>query len=428
MIDISPDLQLIPKKDKLVSPEPNTSEILGGIRGYNIANQTITYVNIASQTIINNNINQKSRTYDAIVDAGGNGDFTTIEGAVAYTESIGGGDIFIWGGTYAPSSTITITKPTNLVGQSAALVTVTFNGTARNFTIQSSGVYTTGTITVASGTAITGSGTLWLTNTTAGQYLFIGTRWYKIASVTDNTHLVLSQGYFDNVTLPTTYRIATVPKSISFEGMVITGSTGTAIIVTDCTAFLSIGMVLVANNKGITLTNTDTFIFSGTVVQSSTSNGAEFTNCGLSASNGFQTNGNGGHGVVITNCKVVNFLACESVGNTIDGVNITGSSLVQYQVNARSNGGQGIELVSGNDRIILDECDLVSNVSDGIKLTATSNFCKIMGCHFDTNGGYGVNIAATDNKNVVVGNSFNGNVSGTVLDSGTGDVVANNTL
>lgn len=59
--------------------------------------------------------------------------------------------------------------------------------------------YSTGTVTCAGTTAVTGSGTTWTTNAKAGDYISFSNAaqrdpnatWYRIASVTDNTHLVL---------------------------------------------------------------------------------------------------------------------------------------------------------------------------------------------------------------------------------------------
>jgi hypothetical protein len=60
-------------------------------------------------------------------------------------------------------------------------------------------LYATGTVAV-SGTAVTGTGTLWAANTKAGDQITFGTAvgksakltWYTVQSVTDNTHLVLT--------------------------------------------------------------------------------------------------------------------------------------------------------------------------------------------------------------------------------------------
>lgn len=56
--------------------------------------------------------------------------------------------------------------------------------------------YSTGTISVTNGsTTVTGSGTLWASNVNAGDKIRINERWYEIASITNNTSLVLTKKY-----------------------------------------------------------------------------------------------------------------------------------------------------------------------------------------------------------------------------------------
>lgn len=386
---------------------------------------------LATGTAPNANSRIQSRTYDAIVSPEGGGDFSTIEDAVDYVMKLGGGDIFVRAGTYKPARSISITKPLMIQGASASLVTIDFNSTSRNFSISSTNIYTTGTITsITAGINVTGSGTSWLANVQAGYQLFLGTRWYSIAAVTSDTTLILAEAYFDNVTLPSTYRIAKLCTDVQFENLTIKSSTGTGITATDVRAFIMTGVILALNNKALTLTNAYIVIIHGSVAAASTSNGVEFTNCGLLDCAYFASDGNGGHGVLLNTVKIASFQFCESSSNTSsgDGYNLTSCTTIQFTTSMSSNAGQGAELVASNTNIIFTGCYAASNTSDGIKITASSNYCKVFGNHFDTNGGWGVNIAAAScNKNVVTSNSFNTNASGTVNDSGTGDITASNT-
>ena len=418
MIDLTSQKVLPTKKDLI----PDLSEFpFGRQKGYELT----------PNSIFNNRIQRKNRTYDAIVDAGGQGDFTTIETAVSYVNALGGGDIFVWGGTYTPISVMTITTPINIVGQNSALAIINFNSTANDFVGNSGTAYTTGTITVISGTAVTGSGSLWSANVTAGQYIFLRSKWYVIASVTDNTHLVLGEAYDENfVTLPSTYRIATLTRSVMFEGLTIKNSTGTGIAVTDCRDFFLNDVVFLTNNKGFVLNNVSNVGIDLTISASNTSNGYELNNCGQLSIRGLASVGNSGHNGVLNVVEVGSIQASNAsaaIGATSDGLNVTSAADVDLNVICNSNGRIGVNLVSGNNNVIM-KCVARNNVSDGIKLTATSDYCKIVDGHFDTNGGYGINIAAsTCDKNVVDGNSYNANVSGTLNDLGTGTVNGNNT-
>ena len=385
---------------------------------------------IVRNTINNYSVKEESRIFEAIVDVDGRADYTSLEDAIDYVLSIGGGDIFVRAGTYTISRNIaTITKPINIIGVNSALAIIDFNSTARNFVINSGTAYTTGTISSITGTAVVGSSTSWNGNVTAGQYMLVGTRWYLIAVVVDDTHITLAEAFDEkNVSFAANYRIVTLTRNILFESLTIKNSTGTAIAVTDCRDFFLNDVVLLTNNKGFVLTGVSSVTITSAIVAGSTSNGWEMTNCGLLTIRGLAAAGNGGHGGVISNVEAGGFSNCASNANTSDGLNITSGFDLDLNYLANSNGGQGIELVATNNAIRMIDCSARSNTSDGIKLTASSDYCKIIGGHFDTNGGWGINVAAaTDDKNVVVGNSFNGNVSGTITDSGTGTVSASNT-
>lgn len=80
--------------------------------------------------------------------------------------------------------------------------------------------YTTGTCAVNTGSAIvTGSGTLWSANVTAGSYFRIDTigqgdssKWYQILSVDTNTQITLSSAYEDAIESGIEYTISTAPS------------------------------------------------------------------------------------------------------------------------------------------------------------------------------------------------------------------------
>lgn len=81
--------------------------------------------------------------------------------------------------------------------------------------------YTTGTVTVTNGsTAVTGVGTVWSTNLSAGMYFRLdatgrgdSSKWYQIASVTDNTHIVLATAYADASSTGEEYTACTAPTA-----------------------------------------------------------------------------------------------------------------------------------------------------------------------------------------------------------------------
>jgi len=417
----------IPKKDS-ISP---FQELEGGSQ-LQLRRPSFDGRNIAATTIVNRTINKFSRTYDAIVNLSGGADFTSLEDAIKHVIAIGGGDIFVHAGTYVISKDIpALTVPVNIIGTNIALTIINFNSTSRNFVANSGTPYTTGTITSATGTAVVGSSTAWSGNITAGQYIFIRTKWYQIAAVTDNTNLVLAEAFDENfATFPgASYRIATLTRGINFESMTIKNSTGTALAFTDVRDIVLNDVLLLSNNKGFVFTNCSHITINSVAVAVSTSNGFEMTNCGLATIRGIASVGGGAVGGVLTDIEVGDFLACKSAAHSSDnGLKLTNCADLSMNY-ILDNNVIGAELVSGNNNITFNNSPVRNNSSDGIKLTATSDYCKVIGSHFDNNGGWGANNAAsTNDKCVFDGNSFNGNTSGTINDAGTGTIVGDNTL
>ena len=119
-------------------------------------------------------------------------------------------------------------------------------------------------------------------------------------------------------------------------------------------------------------------------------------------------------------------IGCRANDNSADGFNITNAVGLQMLVSAFSNGGQGIELVSGNTGCSI-QAVVDSNTSDGIKLTATSDEIIIHNSQIINNGAYGVNIFASDcDSNLNNGCVFDENVSGAINNSGTTTLIRSN--
>jgi hypothetical protein len=85
--------------------------------------------------------------------------------------------------------------------------------------------YTVGTVSVNTGsTTVTGSGTQFATNVTAGMYFRVDTigqgdssKWYKVASVTNATTLVLESAYEDGIESGADYTICSAPTAFPSE-------------------------------------------------------------------------------------------------------------------------------------------------------------------------------------------------------------------
>lgn len=372
---------------------------------------------VASQQIsAAGNLTLKNLTLSGISKMVAPGD--DLQAVINAVYTSGGGTVLLKTGTYTQKTSLVGYSSVSLQGVSPSATVIAFEGPA-NLSFTGTEVYTTGTITsIIGGVAVTGSGTAWLTKARAGQYLFIGTRHYKIAAVTSDTTLILAEGYTDDVTMPgAIYRITTPIIDVKLSNFSVQSSTGTGIVFTDALQITFDNVLSVLNNKGFVFTNVSRLNLQRTLAGANTSNGFEMTNCGQCEWRSVNSTTNGGHNFVFNNIKTIAALL-SAVAATSDGFNCTDMDQVNFICEASGNGGQGMEMVSGCDDNTIDGL-FIGNASDGLKLTGTDDR-NIMRGIYKSNGGYGINIAAsTDDSNTIDVPEFSGNSSGTYNDSGT---------
>ena len=350
-----------------------------------------------------------------------------IQLAIDKVNKMGGGTVLLENGTHKPNYNITIYSSIFLQGQNGSVCIIDFDSQSYGIAAAGTGVYTTGSITtITSSVFVTGSGTSWLANVSAGQHLFLGTRWYEIAAVTSDTTLVLSEGYGDNVTLPASYRIATAIKDVRVANITIKNSTTTGIALTDCRKIVFDNILSLDNNKGGVFTNCSEFNNDRFVAVSSTDNGIELTNVGLSDWESVNSISSGGKNFVFNNVKTMTLFPIAANDAAGDGIEITTGVNIKMTVEASGNGAIGLECVSDCSDLVIDGI-FSGNASDNIKLAATTDNCIIYAGDISGAGGYGVNIAAsTCDTNKIIGNNFASNTLGDINDSGTGTVRVGN--
>jgi len=96
--------------------------------GYSIWTHRLSaYLDHPYQSVRNVNIIAEARSYDFIVDAGGNGDFLTVKEGIDALIAIGGGSLFISSGTYVIGSDFDITVPVEIYGEGQGLTILDFN-------------------------------------------------------------------------------------------------------------------------------------------------------------------------------------------------------------------------------------------------------------------------------------------------------------
>jgi hypothetical protein len=103
--------------------------------------------------------------------------------------------------------------------------------------------YTTGTVALVAGDAtVTGTGTSWTANVSVGDYFRVDTngqgdssKWYKVATVTDNTHIELDAVWGESAETGVEYTICSAPTAfppefhefILYEGVAVATSSNT---------------------------------------------------------------------------------------------------------------------------------------------------------------------------------------------------------
>lgn len=410
MDDLTPTFH-IPTSEAEVQQDPNYQQPLA-----------TTLQQAAAQTSeppVGNIIGGQSQTIGAGAD---------VQAALTALSNAGGGTLYMKAGSYSLSTDITIPSGIEIIGDGPTATVINFGAGAHAFKTVGTGIYTTGTISAISGTAVTGSGTAWSTNVTPGQQIFIGTRWYLIAAVGSDTSITLAESYGDNVTLPASYRIATIATDLALKNLGITNASGSPLTLRDVRRLIIDNIQVYGNGQGPTFQNISEF--KGTTSDSVGNGGAgiTMTDCGLGSFDTFNAAGNTGNGLTISNVKVFAFSQCAFDANSSDGVNVTTGVQLHFFVDASGNGGSGINLVSGCDRIRIYNTDATGNTSDGVKCTASATDTHIFGGGFVGNGRYGINIVDTTTQDTVITtNNFAGNVSAAINDAGTGTLIRANT-
>lgn len=89
-----------------------------------------------AESVVNDKIHSAARAYIAIVGSGQDGDFDTIQAAVAYAAGVGGGTILLMAGSYYLSQNINLPTNINLYAADPEATTVYCNGASnRQFII-----------------------------------------------------------------------------------------------------------------------------------------------------------------------------------------------------------------------------------------------------------------------------------------------------
>jgi len=386
----------------------------------------------AVYSILNKYTYPQARTYKAIVDPAGFGDLTDIQDAIDYVAGIGGGSIFIKNGTYTLTADLVIPSNIQLQGESMEGVKIYFAGGDYQVLVQgTANTSPTGTITATKGDeTIVGAGTDFDPEVTAGDYIRINDAWYKVASVTDDTNLELTDKYSGVTQAGLTFDIMDPIENVKLDDFTITNS---------------------GDNYGLEMQYVRESFVNNVKVQRGSKNGFKFSwmfDCSVT---NIYSNNNTWFGILITECQTTYFEGLSAISNSQTGIYISGETtagVVVLNSNSSNNGWYGVQMIVGT-KITLLAVTAVGNGSSGFWLNG-AEYPVVQACHSEANGvhgfvlesgtdygrlfmntslnnnNWGIDVHNGSSKNVIVGNVSLGNGDGNYQDNGQNTVQDNN--
>ena len=362
------------------------------------------------------------KSYDAIVDASGNADYTSISAALVDSHKY----IFVRDGSY-DEGTGAVYLPDNcvMIGESRDGVNVSFTGFG-GFFISGGTVYSTGTVTLTNASAtLTGLGTLWTANLSGGEHIMIDNMIYTVESVNSDTDITLTSSY-RGVTRSSLAYQAFTSRSTRIENMTIvseldcincsscvgivlknlilsrqSGSIGDGVVLNTCGLVTIQGCYINARETGIRISNdVSSLVISGNEIISCSQAGIGF---GLGDKRGIRISDNN-----VSACQVgidIDFDGEEVYDIVIDSNVISNNN--EEGLNGRRN------LAGAGERIIVSNNQVTNNGSRGIAFQGDFIDSSIIGNSVNYNGERGIFLwnSLGDCKNITIsGNTTIGNV------------------
>jgi hypothetical protein len=163
------------------------------------------------------------RDFDFIIDLKGDGTHQSLYDALNEAKRVGGGSIYLKNGEYLLSDDIVLESNIYLIGEDKRNTIINLSGD-NAIKVLGDNAYRTGTISVANGDAtITGAGTLWLSNLAVGDYIVFSGNYYKVLTVTDDTHIEITSNYLGNPGSGLSYFAGTFATNIIMENFTVKG-------------------------------------------------------------------------------------------------------------------------------------------------------------------------------------------------------------
>jgi len=350
----------------------------------------------------------RRKHFDAVVALSG-GDYALPSAAFA----AGAQRIWLRAGVYAEAANVVLPEEGMIAAEAGAVID--FGGGAFGVRVDGSGGVknTTGTFSVTSGsTAVVGIGTTF-TSLAANSWLFIGPDAYKIASVTDNTNLVLERAWRgpNRAGLPMFGLV--LCSGVVLDGFTIRNSTSTdgGLFVRAARKNKFESLRVQACSHGVHVLDSINLLFDGLTCFAATAHDG----CDIATSRSTQFAechfyGNFSYGLRVTGGLAHKFNDCEFSSNLAGGVFVDGATTdcSFLGCGVKQNTGNGITVDAGCVRTIINSCTSAFNGGTGVSLQ--SNDSEIASNLIFSNAVNGLTLANA-NDVTITGNRVTANTS-----------------
>ncbi len=375
------------------------------------------------------------KLYDTVVDAAGNGDYTSLSAAV----TAGKTKIFIRDGNYSNTS-ITLLSDMFIIGESASGVVLDVN-----LTFEGGNITTQNTITATNAsTIITGSATTWIGIVQANDILIVDEQYYYVSSVDSDTQITLKEKFYGTGGASLSYRIIRPKSNLHIENVTLKNSSGRVLIfnytdkitIRDCiiktTGSISDGHFYSSigyNFEFSFIRNTFEYASAGglwIVAHNFKINENNFKHTGYGNTTGYLYSISIDSGCRYGEVKDNVFSPVENEGTGLAiYINISGNYNVVTgnKIDGGNKGYFGISTIFGGLNNIISNNIIRRCVGAGIYITS-ANYETVVG-NSVTECGIGIELTATSDYCVVTNNQLHGNTTA-ITDNGSNTINVNN--
>lgn len=297
-------------------------------------------------------------------------DYTSIAAAFA----AGAVSVFAKAGVYIETADIVIPDRGQLIGEAPGKTIIVLAAGNSIVSDGSGGVVEMGgTVSIANNsTAIVGTGTTF-TNLSPGNFISLGTNFYTIASITDDTHLTLADVYVGAAITDSAYCAQPMNTAVRIAQLSVTGSS---------TYGIRLRGVRHGSMYAVGVANCNPCV--------------EYDHCSDMAVLAVIPQYSAGVGMYIKDSISMSMNIVNAFNNTSHGIEISGKS-VNVVLNSgacENNNGCGVNILSPSSLVNMTDCIAKNNNSHGIQIATGVTCCTINNTEIVSNNGMGLNSAA----------------------------------